>query len=192
ERVGTKRVVTGGLLTVATALALYASDTLMSSALFGGLVRVLFGAGMGFTTSPATESIMGALPPGRAGVGSAVNDTTRQTGGALGVAVLGSVFASRYHAVIGDATAVVASARDSVKDSIGQALKAARTTSPEQQKLIHDLASHAYLSAMRVAYLLAAGIVVLAAWVSWRFLPARSALAEDLNTSAFSPTATVS
>src|SRR5207237_2818256 len=105
ERVGTKRVVTGGLLTVATALALYASDTLMSSALFGGLVRVLFGAGMGFTTSPATESIMGSLPPGKAGVGSAVNDTTRQTGGALGVAGLGRTFAPRYHRAVDGAGA---------------------------------------------------------------------------------------
>ena len=41
---------------------------------------------MGVTVAPVTESIMGSLPPGRAGVGSAVNDTTRQTGGALGVA----------------------------------------------------------------------------------------------------------
>ena len=49
---------------------------------------------MGLTTAPATESIMGSLPPGQAGVGSAVNDTTRQTGGALGVAVLGSIFAA--------------------------------------------------------------------------------------------------
>ena len=48
------------------------------------LVRVLFGLGMGFTSAPATESIMGSLPPAKAGVGSAVNDTTRQTGGALG------------------------------------------------------------------------------------------------------------
>ena len=44
---------------------------------------------------------MGSLPRAKAGVGSAVNDTTRQTGGALGVAVIGSIFALRYHAVIG-------------------------------------------------------------------------------------------
>ena len=46
--------------------------------------------------APATESVMGSLPREKAGVGSAVNDTTRQMGGALGVAIIGSVVASAY------------------------------------------------------------------------------------------------
>ena len=53
-------------------------------------------AGMGLVMAPATESIMGSLPRAKAGVGSAVNDTTRQVGGALGVAVIGSVMTSMY------------------------------------------------------------------------------------------------
>ena len=100
ERIGTKLVVVLGLCIVATALLLYSSNTLMSSLLYGCLVRLMFGVGMGFTTAPATESIMGSLPKAKAGVGSAVNDTTRQTGGALGVAVIGSIFAFRYHSVV--------------------------------------------------------------------------------------------
>ena len=52
---------------------------------------VIMAAGMGLVMAPATESIMGSLPRAKAGVGSAVNDTTRQVGGALGVAVIGSV-----------------------------------------------------------------------------------------------------
>src|SRR5947208_8424871 len=103
----------------------------MSSVIWGGLVRIIFGAGMGFTTAPATESIMGSLPPGKAGVGSAVNDTTRQTGGALGVAVLGSVFASRYHAAVAASATTLAglpaSVRAAVRDSIGKALDAGRS-----------------------------------------------------------------
>ncbi len=59
-------------------------------------------SGMGLTMAPATESIMGSLPLGKAGVGSAVNDTTRQVGGALGVAVIGSVLASIYGSQVGD------------------------------------------------------------------------------------------
>ena len=51
---------------------------------------------MGLAMAPATESIMGSLPPAQAGVGSAVNDTTRSLGGALGVAVMGSVAASVF------------------------------------------------------------------------------------------------
>ena len=53
-------------------------------------------AGMGLTMAPATDSVMGSLPLFKAGVGSAVNDTTRQVGGALGVAVIGSVLATTY------------------------------------------------------------------------------------------------
>ena len=54
--------------------------------------------GMGLTSAPATESIMGAVPERNAGVGSGVNDATRELGGTLGVAVIGSVFASLYAA----------------------------------------------------------------------------------------------
>ena len=57
---------------------------------------VLMGAGMGLAGAPATESIMGSLPPERANIGSAVNDTTRELGGALGVAVIGSIMSSLY------------------------------------------------------------------------------------------------
>ena len=56
----------------------------------------LYGVGMGFTSAPATEAIMGVVPRAKAGVGSAVNDATRLLGGTLGVAVIGSVYASVY------------------------------------------------------------------------------------------------
>ena len=59
--------------------------------------------GMGLVMAPATESIMGSLPRAKAGVGSAMNDTTRQVGGALGVAVVGSVMLSVYSGRVGDA-----------------------------------------------------------------------------------------
>src|SRR5204862_2079456 len=149
ERFGTKRVVTGGLLIVSSALAMYASGTLMSSVVLGGLVRVFFGAGMGFTTAPATESIMGSLPPGRAGVGSAVNDTTRQTGGALGVAVIGSVFASRFHASIGSLTFLPEGSREAGRESIGTALQTARTLGGDTGSHLRAVAEQAYLSSMR-------------------------------------------
>jgi hypothetical protein len=57
---------------------------------------VVYGLGMGLTSAPATESIMGAVSARKAGVGSAVNDSTRLLGGTLGVAVIGSVYASLY------------------------------------------------------------------------------------------------
>ena len=146
----------GGLLVVAFALCLYMSDTIMSSVVLGAVRRILFGAGMGFTSAPATESIMGSLPPAKAGVGSAVNDTTRQTGGALGVAVIGSVFAARFHCVVGSASQVPESARAAVQDSIGAALDAARNLPASDQAVIRAVVNHAYLVSMRLAYGLAA------------------------------------
>ena len=96
ERVGTKLVVTAGL-GLASAGLFWLSFVSIGS----GYVDILFpmivlASGMGLTMAPATESIMGSIPREKAGIGSAMNDTTRQVGGALGVAVIGSVLASVY------------------------------------------------------------------------------------------------
>src|SRR5256885_1584498 len=88
-------MVTGGLVSWASlsATSAYWPDIIWRQALMA--------SGMALTMAPATESIMGSLPLGKAGVGSAVNDTTRQVGGALGVAVIGSVLASLYGSQVG-------------------------------------------------------------------------------------------
>ena len=95
-RFGTKLIVAGGLLAVA---GFYAWVATVSAATSYGTIAaqmVLYGVGMGFTSAPATEAIMGVVPRHKAGVGSAVNDATRLLGGTLGVAVIGSVYASLY------------------------------------------------------------------------------------------------
>jgi EmrB/QacA subfamily drug resistance transporter len=186
ERIGTKYVVVLGLSIVSCGLLLYASNTVMSSIPGGIVVRLLFGIGMGFTIAPATESIMGSLPKAKAGVGSAVNDTTRQAGGALGVAVIGSVFAARYHSVIRIPGGLPAAARPLVHDSIGKALTAARAfhLDPATAGRVHSAASAAYLSGMRVAVFVGAAIVVCAAGVAFRFLPASAALAHEVERDA--------
>ncbi len=98
-RFGTKGVATTGMALFATGLAV--ASTVETSAGYGRLAvaLVLMGAGMGLAGAPATESIMGSLPPARANIGAAVNDTTRELGGALGVAVVGSIVASLGAAV---------------------------------------------------------------------------------------------
>ena len=60
------------------------------------MLVLLMGTGVALTWAPTTESIMGSLPAAKAGVGSAVNDTVREVGGALGIAVLGSVLNGVY------------------------------------------------------------------------------------------------
>jgi EmrB/QacA subfamily drug resistance transporter len=175
-RFGTTRVVVFGLTMIAISTACYASDTLMSSFVIGFLVRGIYGLGLGIAMAPVTESIMGSLPPERAGVGSAVNDTTRQTGGALGVAVLGSVLLARYHSIF-DATKelpakVVHAARDSVGTSFQVASKLHEPAAGQLRKLAHD----AFLSAMRVSYGVGFLFIVAAIFIASRFLPARAAV----------------
>ncbi|HEX5917776.1 MAG TPA: MFS transporter [Nocardioides sp.] len=98
-RLGTKAVVgTGMLLLGSSFLWVSTIDVDVDYATTVVPQMVLMGLGLGLITTPATESIMQVLPPARAGVGSAVNDATRELGGTLGVAVVGSLFSSLYAA----------------------------------------------------------------------------------------------
>ena len=84
EATGTKRIVVVGLSLMAIGFLWVSTDTASTPYwAIAGQMMVL-GAGLGFTSAPATESIMGSLPKDKAGVGSAVNDTTRELGGTLG------------------------------------------------------------------------------------------------------------
>src|SRR6058998_1037074 len=96
-RVGTKQVVTVGLVFFAVFFAwVSTADTATSYLEIVGQM-LLGGSGVGLVSAPATEAIMGVVPKAKAGVGSAVNDATRLLGSTLGVAVLGSVYVSLYH-----------------------------------------------------------------------------------------------
>jgi hypothetical protein len=101
---GTKLVVAAGLLTMAAGFAVAAGSSLESD-YWGRIVTamVLMAAGLGLVTSPATEAVMGALRSEHAGAGSAVNDTVREVGGTLGVAVVGSVMSTVYGPSVVDA-----------------------------------------------------------------------------------------
>src|SRR4029079_1332285 len=103
DRFGTKVVVTAGLTLATLGLVSLSTLTVDSQYWPDVILRMMLMAfGMSLTMAPATESIMSSLPLGKAGVGSAVNDTTRQVGGALGVAIIGSVLSSIYASKVGD------------------------------------------------------------------------------------------
>lgn len=96
ERFGSGKVITTGFCVIATGFVTLSFVTSATPYLVTGLAFAIMGAGMGITAAPATGNIMSAVPPGKAGVGSAVNDTTREFGGALGIAVIGSLMSSLY------------------------------------------------------------------------------------------------
>ncbi len=127
ERVGTKLVVGAGLTIAAIGLTLLAMVPAENVSYWGDVAwrMIILATGMALTMAPATESIMGSLPRAKAGVGSAVNDTTRQVGGALGVAIVGSVMASVYGSRVADAfssAGLPQPAVDQAENGLGQAL----------------------------------------------------------------------
>jgi Na+/melibiose symporter-like transporter len=127
--------------------------------------------------APATESIMGSLPKEKAGVGSAVNDTTRQVGGALGVAVLGSVLSSGYASRIVKAVAghpLTTSVASASRDSVGGALNAAHQVGGQAGQALAVAARQSFVGAMRPTMLIAAAVTLVGALVVLAFLPARA------------------
>jgi EmrB/QacA subfamily drug resistance transporter len=174
RRFGTTVVVCSGLGLMSAGFVLAA--TLESDSAYVGPIlaaMVTMAAGLGLTTSPATEAIMGALPPAKAGVGSAVNDTTRELGGTLGVAVVGSVFASLYGPeVVADLAGQPAEVIAAVEESMGAAVVI--STQVPQGEAILAAAQEAFMSGLSAGSLVAAAVTAAGALLALRWLPARA------------------
>jgi len=177
-RVGTKLVVAAGLFAtgafyvwVSTASATTSYSTLAAQ-------MVVSGIGMGLTSAPATEALMGVVPRAKAGVGSAVNEATRLLGATLGVAVIGSVYASLYASRLTSALqgGVPASVDHAAHQSVGAAFATAEQLDlagqPALASAIHDGASAAFFHGFAAANYVAAGVAVAGALVALAFLPA--------------------
>jgi hypothetical protein len=118
---------------------------------------------------------MGALPAAQAGVGSAVNDTTREIGGVLGVAVLGSVTSSVYAHRIGDAVASLPhGAGDTARSSLGGALTVAQHIGGPTGNHVADAAREAFVAGASKGLLVAMAAAALGALLALRYLPARA------------------
>jgi hypothetical protein len=128
---------------------------------------------MALTMAPATESIMGSLPRAKAGVGSAVNDTTRQVGGALGVAVIGSVLASTYSSQVAEflrgKNIPTGEAQTYAHSTLGYALTAGKAVPGLAQA-----ATTAFIDGMHSGMFVGAGAALVAAVIAFVFLPARA------------------
>ena len=191
-RFGTKAVVASGLGCVAVGFALLTRVSIDSGFEVVAVVLGVSGLGMGLAMAPATDSILGSIPASEAGLGSAVNDTTRQVGGALGVAVLGSVLTSAYSSQI-DSSAPLrrlaavggdegAKALDAVKSSVGNASAVAERLAPLERtraiprgtgRAIVATADEAFVHALDRTAVLGGVVVVLGVIIVVLFLPSR-------------------
>ena len=176
-RFGPKLTVAGGLGLVGAGLLLLIGAQVDTPYPYIALSMVVLASGMGVAMAPLTASIMGSIPLGKSGVGSAVNDTTRELGGALGVAVLGSLLQSAYSSKIGDLEAVPEPVRAVARTSLGAALQAAERlgqTDPDAARQLVDGARQGYVSGMHLALVVAAAVALLAVGLVLRYLPGKA------------------
>jgi EmrB/QacA subfamily drug resistance transporter len=185
ERFGTRTVVGGGLAIVAACFLIFTQVTISTPLIPLEILLFFMGLGMGNIMAPATNAVMNAVPREEAGSGAAVNNTIRQLGGALGVAVLGSILSAGYRDRLGDAVqALPAPLRTSdtsesiggTLEAIGRAVQGVATGQFPRQVLaglphLHDAATSAFVQAMHVTVLGAAAADLIGVAVVMAFLP---------------------
>jgi EmrB/QacA subfamily drug resistance transporter len=184
-RVGTKLVVATGLFSMA---AFYLWVTTAAAGTSYGTIAaqmVVLGTGMGLTSAPATEAIMGVVPKAKAGVGSAVNDATRLLGGTLGVAVIGSVYASLYASRLTSAlrlrlpTGLTHTVHASVGSALATAGKLAHAGHPALAAAIHNAASSAFFHGFHASNYVSAGVALAGALMALALLPSHPTVGGD-------------
>jgi EmrB/QacA subfamily drug resistance transporter len=178
-RSGTKLVVAGGMVSLAIGLAWASTSSTSTSYLTIATSMVFIGSGIGLTSAPATESIMGAVSAAKAGVGSAVNDATRITGATLGVAVIGSIYASIYASRLAESVpaGIPGSVADSAQRSVGTAFGIAAHLDaagrPRLAQGLHEAASNAFFDGFQIAVLVAAAITLVGAVAAAILIPSQ-------------------
>jgi hypothetical protein len=178
-RLGNNRVVGTGLTLMALGFAWISRSSAHTTYVETVGQMLVTAGGLGLATAPATEAIMGVVPKEKAGVGSAVNDATRELGGTLGVAVIGSIFASLYvHGLQSSraASVIPAALLARSKESVGAALLGARqlaTSNPHAANLLRHAAQSAFFDGFKAGCLVAAGVALAGATFVAMVLPAR-------------------
>ena len=182
HHIGTKITVAFGLALAAVGtifLGRYQTDTSLMAI---ELPLVLVGIGLAFTMPPSAESVMGSVPRAQAGVGSATNGTLIQVGGAMGVAVMGSVLNTAYrsHLVAAHGFSLLpAPIAGAAKSSLGTALQAAARLPAVYGSALANAAKSAFMSGFGTTMWVAVGTAFAGALIALIALPARAAADPD-------------
>jgi EmrB/QacA subfamily drug resistance transporter len=164
ERVGPGQVIAGGLTLAAAGLGVLATLGPDSSYwhVLGGFV--LTGAGMALSAAPATNAIVASLPQGKQGVASAVNDLSRELGGVLGIAILGSVLNAAYRSGLADAArGMPGEAVARAQESLASALGVAKQLGGTEGARLDDAAREAFIGGLSASLLAGAIVLVVSA-----------------------------
>jgi EmrB/QacA subfamily drug resistance transporter len=175
---GGRVAVVAGTMIAAGGVAMQAALVDGRSYLPTGIGLFLFGLGAGIAMPAATEMIMATLPPARAGVGSAVNDTVREFGGALGVAVIGSIAATAYatsmQGELDRFPNLTDTDRELLTDNVGAAIETSRQLGAQGDQ-IATAARTAFIDSMSTSLWIAAGLALCGAIVAFTQLPRQAA-----------------
>ncbi|GAA2057246.1 MFS transporter [Williamsia deligens] len=183
--IGSKVVVALGLVSLSAAFGW--ASTLSTDTSYWIVVgqMVFLGAGIGLTSTPATEAIMGVVSPDKAGMGSAVNDATRELGGTLGVAVIGSVALSVYRDHLG-AGSLPEPLREPARESVGAALAASEQAAAQFGRLgaeagarLADAARASFVDGFTTGCIVAGAVTAVAAILTLVYLPAHPTVEQD-------------
>jgi EmrB/QacA subfamily drug resistance transporter len=172
-RFGVRKVVRAGFSLSATGFFLFSSFGPTTAYWIVLLGLVFIGAGIGVVMPPASQLIVGSLPLSKAGVGSAMNDVTREVGGALGIATLGSILASSYRSSIASASAALPEpARSLVRDSIAKAaVVAGKLPDRAAAEQVLGSAGVSFSHALTPTFVVAGGLALVAAWAIGSTIP---------------------
>ncbi|MFJ9771661.1 DHA2 family efflux MFS transporter permease subunit [Kitasatospora sp. NPDC101157] len=176
ERLGVAATAAGGMVLVALGFVGYTVLTATTPIWVLIVLGLVMGTGMAHVMPPVTVAIMGSLPREKAGAGSAVNNTFRQVGGSLGVAVLGAVLSTVYRDGMSDTlTHLPEGLRDKAGESLEATLAIADRLPNGAGKALVAPANDAFIHAMHVVASLSVGISLVGALVAWFLLPRRAA-----------------
>lgn len=171
KRVGARTTISAGLVLTAVAFAIMTGWTrdMTYWHLFGTMAIMMLG--ITFAMTPGTNILMASVPRNRSGMGSAMNDTTRELGGALGVAVLGAILSATYEDKIRETASQFAGpVREGIESSLAVALKVAEKLGPAS-KTVSDAAMDAFMGGMAQAAAVASVIIFISAVIAFFGLP---------------------
>lgn len=172
-------LVTGGLVTLTTL-------TVASGVLPVTIAFVLVGFGMGLVIAPASNAIVGTLPPDKIGAGSGLRATVQLSGGSFGVAIVGSLAAGAYRSSIqkaldGPLRHVPAASRPAIQSQIGDALGTAAKFPRDLAQATKEAANQAFVQGLHLCVLVGLGVMCIALLTTAIYVPSRVALIDDLD-----------
>ncbi len=184
-KIGTRVVVTTGLVLMAGGLVVAAFNSGPTTSYWGAIViaMVLLALGLSSITAPTTEAVMGSVPDEQRGAAAGVNNTTRELGGTLGVAVFGSIFASSYAPRILSAfrhLPIPAGPKTEAHQSMAAALVVVQHAPKAARPALESVIFSAFHSGLWAACLAGAAVAVAGAVAAFALLPGRVRATSEL------------